>query len=97
MQQHGWTQIIYLVKSEKRQILYDTTYTWNLKNNTNESIYKKETGTQTWKIIYDYQRAEEGGGINSEYQDKQMQTIICKINKQQGFIIQHRELYQHEL
>ena len=27
----------------KRRILYDITYMWNLKNNTNESIYKTET------------------------------------------------------
>ena len=37
-------------KSDReRQILYDTTYMWNLKNNTNESIYKTETDSQTWK------------------------------------------------
>ena len=35
-------------KSDReRQILYDITYMWNLKNNTNESIYK--TDSQTWK------------------------------------------------
>ena len=31
------------VSHRERQILYDTTYMWNLKNNTNESIYKRET------------------------------------------------------
>jgi len=31
-------------KSEReRQILYDTTYMWNLKHGTNEPIYKTET------------------------------------------------------
>ena len=31
-------------KSDReRQILYDVTYMWNLKNNTNESILKMET------------------------------------------------------
>ena len=35
-------------KSDReRQILYDITYTWNLKNNTTESIYKTETDSQT--------------------------------------------------
>ena len=30
-------------KSEReKQILYDITYMWNLKNTTNESIYKTE-------------------------------------------------------
>ena len=31
----------------QRQILYDITYMWNLKNNTKESIYKSETDSQT--------------------------------------------------
>ena len=36
------------VKSEReRQILYDITYMWNVKYNTNEPIYKTETDTQT--------------------------------------------------
>ena len=35
-------------KSEReRQMLYDTTYTWNLKYDTNELIYETETGSQT--------------------------------------------------
>ena len=34
-------------KSDReRQILHDITYMWNLKNNTNESIYKMETDPQ---------------------------------------------------
>ena len=32
-------------KSKKDK--YGITYTWNLKNNTNESIYKAETDSQT--------------------------------------------------
>ena len=36
------------VKSDReRQILYDITHMWNLKNNTNDSIYKTETDLQT--------------------------------------------------
>ena len=35
-------------KSEReRHILYDITYMWNLKNDTNELIYITETDTQT--------------------------------------------------
>ena len=35
-------------KSDReRQILYDTPYMWNPKSNTNESIYKTETNSQT--------------------------------------------------
>ena len=31
---------------EKRQILYDIIYTWNLKNNSNELIYETDTDLQ---------------------------------------------------
>ena len=31
----------------KRQISYDIIYMWNLKNDTNELIYKTETDSQT--------------------------------------------------
>ena len=35
-------------KSDReRQISYDITYMWNLKNDTNEPIYKTETDSQT--------------------------------------------------
>ena len=35
-------------KSEReRQILYDITYMWNLKYDTNELIYKRDTDSQT--------------------------------------------------
>jgi len=40
---------------------YDTTYIWNLKNNTNERIYKTETDSQTWKtdVITKEERMED--------------------------------------
>ena len=42
-------EIIILSKSEReRQIPYDITYTWNLKYDTNELIYKTETNSQIW-------------------------------------------------
>ena len=38
------------MKSDKeRQILYDITYLWKLKNNTNELIYTTETDSQAYK------------------------------------------------
>ena len=41
-------EIIILSKSDReRQILYAIPYMWNLKNNTNASIYKTETDSQT--------------------------------------------------
>lgn len=33
--------------SRERQIIYDITFMWNLKNNTNKFIYKTETDSQT--------------------------------------------------
>ena len=40
---------IMLSETCQRQILYVITYMWNLKNNTNECIYKTETDSQTQK------------------------------------------------
>ena len=37
------------VSQTERQISYDITYMWNLKNDTNELIYKIETDSQTSK------------------------------------------------
>ena len=40
-------ETLYLVKSDReRQKLYDITYNWNLKNNTNEYICKTETDSE---------------------------------------------------
>ena len=40
-------EIIILSEAKHRQISYDITYMWNLKNDTNELIYKTETDAQT--------------------------------------------------
>ena len=34
---------------------------WNLKNNTNDSIYKMETDSQTYKTNLGYQTGQGGG------------------------------------
>ena len=66
---------------------------WNLKYDTNELIYKTETDSQT-------QRTDLGlpgvGGWRRDglgVWDQQMQTIICRMDKQQGPTVQQRELY----
>ena len=43
-----WMDLENIILSEVRQsqILYNITYIWNLKNNTDESIYKIETDSQ---------------------------------------------------
>ena len=38
---------ITLSEISERQMLYDITYMWNLKNNTNKLIYKTERDSQT--------------------------------------------------
>ena len=39
-------------KSDRdRQILYDITYMWNLKNDTSESIYKRDSQTQKTNLL----------------------------------------------
>ena len=43
-----WMDLEYIIlgalsQTKKDNILYDITYLWNLKTNTNESVYKKET------------------------------------------------------
>ena len=40
-------QTMWSKSDRERQILYDLTYMWDLKNNTNELIYKTETDSQT--------------------------------------------------
>ena len=49
-------------KERKGQILYDITYMWNLKYNTNESICETETGSQTQRLVV-VTGKERGGGL----------------------------------
>ena len=56
--------IVILSEVRQRQMSY-VTYMWNLKNGTNESIYKTEMESQKQKTNYDYQGGK-GGEINWE-------------------------------
>ena len=56
-------EIIILNEVRERQILY-ITYIYNLKNITNEYIYKTETDSQTLKS-YGYQRGKTKNGNKS--------------------------------
>ena len=53
------------MKSE-RDTLYDITYMWNLKYDTNELIHKTETdsATESRLLIAKLPRQEGGGGVN---------------------------------
>ena len=44
-----WRQLEIIILSEvrERQISYDITYMWNLKNDTNELVYQTEIDSQT--------------------------------------------------
>ena len=46
-----WRDLEIIIQSEvrQRQIPYDITFMWDLKNNTNELIYKTEINLQTEK------------------------------------------------
>ena len=56
-----WMDLEIVILSEK-QISYDIAYMWNIKKkDTNELIYKTETDSQTYRMIYDYQRGNVGG------------------------------------
>ena len=46
----------------ERQILYDITYIWNLKYNTNEHTYETETHSQTYRTYWSLPRGRETGG-----------------------------------
>ena len=50
----------------EKQILYDITYMWNLKNNTNECICKTETDSDIENKLV-VTEGERGGGTNWEF------------------------------
>ena len=63
-----WINLENIILSEvsqtERQILYDITYMWNLKINTNETICKTETDSQTENKLIVTKGESGGGGIN---------------------------------
>ena len=65
---------------------------WNLKHNTNESVYRTETNSEAQKRNL---RLPKGtGGKEEQIRSVGLtQTITHKIDKQQRLTAQHRELY----
>ena len=68
LQQHGCTlSMLCLVKKvRERQIQYGITYTWNLKNNTNEYVCKqKQTHRENKLVVTKEEREVRGktGGV----------------------------------
>ena len=73
--------ILRKVKSEReRKISHDITYMWNLKNDTNEWIYK--TDSQIHKLMIPKGKGE--GKEKLGIWDKHIQTTKCKIDNKQG-------------
>ena len=60
MDGHRDCHIKWSKSDRKRQISYDVTYMWNLKNNTNERIYKIEVDFRHREQTCGYQRGKEG-------------------------------------
>ena len=60
-----WMGLEIIVLSEvsqtERQMSYDITYMWNLKNDTNELIYKTEIDSQTLKTHLWLPKGKGGG------------------------------------
>ena len=54
------------MSDKERQISYDVTYIWNIKNDTNEFIHK--TGPQTQKTNLGLPKEKVEGGINKEFE-----------------------------
>ena len=52
------------VKSDRNRQIYNITYMWNLKNDTNNLIYKTETDSQTQKTNMVTKQERGEGGIN---------------------------------
>ena len=57
-------EIIILSEVSQRQILYDITCMWNLKHNTNESIYKTEADSTDIENRLMVAQRGEGWGVN---------------------------------
>ena len=57
-----WIDLENIILSEVRQILYDITYMWNLKNNTNESIYQTKLTAMENKLMVTKGEREGRGG-----------------------------------
>ena len=73
-------------KSEREtQIPCDITYTWTLKYNTNEPIFKTETDSDLWLLRG---RGDWGGMEWSLWW-----TGIYSLDKQQSPTVNHREIY----
>ena len=98
LQQHRRTQrILCLVKLShtERQILYDVTSVWTLRNNTNACIYETEADSQIRKTSLGYQKGEgRGRGTNQCYGINKYELLEQVSNKD---LLHRIENYIHYL
>ena len=71
-----------LSEISQRQIRYDITYLWNLKNNTNESYTKHKQTHRSRKQTHDYQRGDKGEEGQIRSMGLTDTNYICKTEKQ---------------
>ena len=63
---------------------------WNLKYDTNQHIYETKTDSQIQRTdLWEGGEEREGIGV----WDQERQTIIYRMDKEQGPTVQHGELY----
>ena len=84
-------EIIILSEISQKEIPYDITYIWNLKQDTNESRYETPTDSQTQRTDLGLPKVGRQDGVGDWVQ--QMYAFIHRMDKQQGPTVQHRELY----
>ena len=64
---------------------------WNLKNTTNELIYKTEIDSLRQKTSFSFPKGKREGGGKLGVWDKQAHITKYKIDKEQGITVQHRK------
>ena len=77
-------------QEKKRQIPCDITYMWNLNYDTNLQNRNRIRDIED-RFVSAKGQGVRGGGLG--VWGEQMQTIIYRMDKQQGPTVEHRELY----
>ena len=74
----------------ERQILYDISYMWNLKYDTDELIYETETDSWTKRTDCSCRGGKGGGGMDWEFGNSRYKLFYVEwiINKVQNYTAQ---------
>ena len=82
-----------LQSGRERKILYDITYMKSKRIIQVNLFTKQKQTTDIENKLMVTQRERGGGGINQEYGINRYTPLYIKQIKQQGFTVQHMELY----